>query len=116
MTVLEDINDLISQLHDRRERKVSELRRSSTGQAMKAISHTVPFDAVALTQSALNLLDTVEDAELRVALTVDVGDAAAAALAQAGHQVASGQMALLAVSARQALAQAGVTFVERKKR
>ncbi|MDP9250985.1 MAG: hypothetical protein M3O78_06420, partial [Chloroflexota bacterium] len=119
------LGDVVQQLTDRQPRKVSVLRRDEDGHATRAISHVVPFDPAKLTQLGVALLDGIEAqaaegdpadaAILRAAWTVDFGEAAARALAQAGHPLASGQMAMAASEARQALATAGVEFSDRTR-
>jgi hypothetical protein len=52
---------------------------------------------------------------LRASWQVDFAEAASAALADAGQHLAAGQLAMAAQSARQALAEAGVEFTERKR-
>jgi hypothetical protein len=125
MSAIEDLGDVIDQLTDRRERTVTVLRRGESGRAERSISHKVAFDPVKLTELGVAMLDGIAalapegdpaDAHiLQLGWAVDLGDAAAPALSAAGQHMAAGQMALMATSAREALAKAGVTFEERKR-
>lgn len=125
MSAAEELGDVIQQLTDRQPRKVSVLRRDREGHATRAVSHVVPFDPIKLTELGVSLLDGIEAqapdgdsataAILRAGWTVDLGEAAAPALSDARQHLAAGQMALMATSARQTLAELGVEFSERKR-